>query len=250
MRLPRPLLICVFSLLSAIAGAAEVRVAVAANFAPALRVLAAEFERQTGHLVVASSASTGKHYAQIVNGAPFDVFLSADVERVERLEAAGLGVAGSRFVYAEGRLALWAPDLDAQSDAIAYLHGDDFRRLSIANPRLAPYGVAAEQVLMAWGLWERVQSRLVRGENVAQALQFVASGSAEIGLVSLSLVLMLDPARQGRFVPIDPGLHQPIRQEALLLRRGEAAESLLAFMRSAATAETLRQLGYLGSGPL
>lgn len=250
MRVFRVLSFCMLWLLPVFAGAAEIRVAVASNFAPALRVLATEFERQTGHVVVASSASTGKHYAQIVNGAPFDVFLAADVERVERLEAAGVGVPGSRFTYAEGQLALWTPYLDAGAQAVAYLHTGDFRRLSIANPRLAPYGVAAEQVLVAWGLWDALQSRLVRGENVAQALQFVASGSAEIGLVSLSLVLALDPSRRGQFMLIDPHLHQPIRQEALLLRHGKAAESLLAFMRSATAAAILRRLGYRRPEPL
>jgi len=240
----RCLLVLVLALCHArVAGAGEVRVAVAANFAATLHELAAGFHAETGHRLRISPGSTGKHYAQIRNGAGFDVFLAADSARPERLEAEGVGALGSRFTYAIGRLALWVPEgLDARP-ADAYLRTADLRRLAIANPRLAPYGLAARQVLDAWQLWDRLQARLVRGENAAQAFQFVATGNAPAGLVALSH-LYAAKVPDSAFRRIPESLHQPIRQQALLLRRGEAAEAFLGYLCGKTAATVIRNAGY------
>lgn len=244
----RIVLLTLLCLLPALAAAGEVRVAVAANFAATLRGIASEFTDTTGHRVVIASASTGKHYAQIRNGAAFDVFLAADVERPRRLEDEGLGVPGSRFDYAVGQLVLWAPGAGRLDDPRALLAAKDLPRLAIANPRLAPYGMAARQVLEAWGLWEPLQARLVRGENIAQAFQFVATGNAPAGLVALSQVLVFDDAMPGTYRIIPGRLHAPIRQQGLLLRRGPAAEAFVDFLRSAAAGSAIRTAGYAMPG--
>jgi molybdate transport system substrate-binding protein len=222
---------------------AEVRIAVAANFAPILEELAADFTARTGHRVLQSSASTGKHYAQIRNGAAFDLFLAADSERPRLLEQAGLGVPGTRFTYAEGRLVLWVPGARQLDDPRAYLAQAGFRHLAIANPRLAPYGLAAQQVLEHWGLWEPLRARLVRGENVGQAFQYVATGNAEVGLVALSLLRSL-PGDTGAHWLVPADLHDPVSQQALLLRRGEAAEAFLDYLVGEAAAAMIEQAGY------
>jgi len=224
--------------------AGEVRVAVAANFSTTLQRLAEGFAAQTGHRVIASSASTGKHYAQISNGAAFDIFLAADAERPALLEQRGLGVSGSRFSYAQGRLVLWVPDDGGLADPRDYLAAAAFRRLAIANPRLAPYGRAARQVLEGWQLWDRLQDRLVSGENIAQALQFVATGNAQAGLVALAQVLALPADQRGSYRPIPSGLHAPIDQQALLLRASPPAEAFLAYLKGAQAAAQMREAGY------
>lgn len=240
----RVLILCALCLVPVVAAAGEVKVAVAANFAPALERLAEDFTALTGHRVVASSASTGKHFAQIRNGAAFDVFLAADAERPALLERLGFGVAGSRFTYAQGRLVLWVPGADALGEPGEYLAGEGFRRLAIANPRLAPYGAAARQVLEGWGLWEALQGRLVSGENVAQALQFVATGNAQAGLVALAQVLLLPADLRDAYRLIPPGLHAPIEQQALLLRPGAPAEAFLHYLRGGRAAGQILQAGY------
>jgi len=235
-------LLLAFCLMQA-AGATVVRVAVAANFAATLHELAAGFRSETGHRLQISSGSTGKHYAQIRNGAGFDVFLSADSARPERLEAEGVGVTGSRFTYAVGRLALWVPGEAELGPPEDYLATADFARLAIANPRLAPYGQAAQQALQTWQLWERLQPRLVRGENAAQAYQFVATGNAPAGLVALPH-LRVGQAPVGSFRLISDNLHQPIRQQALLLRPGAAAEAFLRYLGGRAATAVIRAAGY------
>ncbi|MBT8052124.1 MAG: molybdate ABC transporter substrate-binding protein [Gammaproteobacteria bacterium] len=231
-------------LLPAWATRGEVRIAVAANFAPTLRALAEDFSAQTGHRVKISSGSSGKHYAQIRNGAGFDVFLAADSARPARLEAEGIGIAGSCFTYAIGRLVLWVPGQTRIDRPEDYLTSARFRRLAIANPRLAPYGLAAQQALETWQLWGRLQERLVRGENVAQAYQFVATGNAQSGLVALSQLLRGDRAGRGAYRIISGELHDPIRQDAVLLRSGAAAEAFLQYLRSEPAARMIRAAGY------
>jgi molybdate transport system substrate-binding protein len=238
----RYLLVCL-CLLPGAALSAEIRVAVAANFAPTLRQIAGRFAAETGHRLLISPGSTGKHYAQIRNGAAFDIFLAADSERPERLEAEGIGVPGSRFTYAVGRLALWVPGEPGLGSPEQYLGAAGFSRLAIANPRLAPYGLAAQQVLEAWQLWGRLQSRLVRGENIAQAHQFVATGNAPAGLVALS-GLRAGEAPEGTYRLIPDSLHQPIRQQALLLRPGEAAADFLGYLKGDAAAALIHAAGY------
>lgn len=224
--------------------AAAVRVAVASNFATTLQHLGEAFSAQTGHRLMISPGSTGKHFAQIAHGAAFDVFLAADAERPALLEKQGIGVPGSRFAYAEGRLVLWAPGADPKRDPREYLAAGGFRRLAIANPRLAPYGLAASQVLEGWRLWGALQHKLVSGENVAQALQFVATGNAEAGLVALSQIRSMSSDVGSTYWTLPSGLHAPISQHALLLREGDAAEAFMDYLRSDAAADILREAGY------
>jgi molybdate transport system substrate-binding protein len=244
MRALRLLPLVLFLMIMSTTEAAEVRVAVAANFAATLHTLAEDFSSRTGHRVMVSSGSTGKHYAQIRNGATFDVFLAADSARPERLEAEGIGIANSRFTYAIGRLALWVPGEHELGPPERYLRNADVRHLAIANPRLAPYGLAAEQALRAWGLWERLQPKLVRGENIAQAFQFVATGNASAGLVALPSLLAGGRPVAGSYRVIPPELHQPIDQQALLLRRGEAADAFLDYLQGEVAAGLIRSAGY------
>ena len=186
-----------FSLAVTPALADQVLVAVAANFVPPFREVAMEFEKATGHNVQVASGSSGNFYAQIMNGAPFDVFFSADNERPKLLEEEGLGVKGSRFTYAIGRLVLWSPDPNLVKGEDT-LRSESIKHLAIANPKTAPYGAAAMQTMQTLGLWETVQPRLVMGENLGQTLGFIESGNAELGFLALSQVM--DPKMKGKGV--------------------------------------------------
>lgn len=220
-----------------------VRVAVAANFAGVQDSLARRFTRATGYEVRAILGSTGQLYAQARNGAPFDVFLSADAERPRRLERDGLAVPGTRFTYAEGRLALYAPSLDTLRGA-SELRSRRWRHLAVADPKTAPYGVAAEEALRRLGLAAAVADRLVRGENIGQTLQFVRSGGAELGFVAYSQVLG-EPARRYWLVP--RSLHSPVVQDAVLLRAGAAnpaARAYLHFLRGDEARRIIESHGY------
>lgn len=215
-----------------------VQIAVAANFAVPAKELATQFERASGHKTAISVGSTGKFYAQIRNGAPFDVFLSADEETPRRLEEEKLAVAGTRFTYAIGRLVLWSPQLRIDAEV---LRTGNFKRLAIANPRLAPYGAAAQAALEKLGLWSAMQPRLVQGENIAQTFQFVASGNAELGFVALSQIAQAG----GSHWVVPAPLHAPLRQDAVLLVRGEknpAAKDFLVHLRN--SRERIRSHGY------
>lgn len=227
-----------------VAPARAVDVAVAANFIGVQKELASRFTGATGIQIRTSVGSTGQLYAQISNGAPFDIFLAADTVRPVRLEQAGLTVAGTRFVYAWGRLVLYGPGLDSVRAGGEDLRTGDYEHVAIANPRTAPYGAAAEQVLARLGLTRRVSPRLVIAENVAQAYQFVASGSAELGFVALSQVIHA-PARAYWIVPASD--HEPIRQDAVLLKHGAdnpGARRYLAFLRSTAARNLIHSFGY------
>ena len=210
-----------FALLLVVQGvvAGLLRVAVASNFAPAARALAADFERQAGgqpvQLVV---GSTGRQFAQIVHGAPFDLFLAADRRRPERLEQEGRVVPGSCFTYALGRIVLWSPQPDLVDDEGAVLRAGHIRHLAIANPRLAPYGRAAQQVLRRLGLMEQLQPRLVQGENVAQAYQFVKTGNAALGFVAYAQVHRT-AGQDGSLWAVPQSLCDPIEQQAVQLSR-------------------------------
>lgn len=219
-------------------------VAVAANFAPVMEQLRTEFATRTGYRLDVSIGSTGALYAQIVHGAPFDVFLSADVERVARLEREGRAVAGSRFTYAVGRLALWSPGRALAASPQEALARGDFRRLAIALPSVAPYGDAARAVLVRLGLWDGLQPKIVRGESIAQTYQFVATGNAELGFVALAQVIGADPSSYWR-VPAD--LHAPIEQQAVLLVRAAdnpAATAFVTFLTSEPARAIIRAAGY------
>ena len=211
----------------------RVTVAVAANFALPMAELETLFEASGAHELTLVSGSTGQLYAQIVNGAPYDVFLSADRERPRRLTEAGLGSAP--FAYALGRLALWTREQRfVDGLTLDALTTSDFRRLAIANPRLAPYGVAARETLQAMGLWETLQAKIVFGENVGQAFAMAETRNAEFGLVALSAAVayMDDDADRSRaaYVTVPPEHHGPIRQDAILLNRGRDNPAALAFI--------------------
>jgi molybdate transport system substrate-binding protein len=187
--------------------------------------------------------STGKHYAQIRNGAPFDAFFAADADRPMRLEQEVRIVPGSRFTYAIGQLVLWSPDAGLVDPGGAVLQSDRFRHLAIANPDLAPYGAAARSVLQALGLWDALAPKLVRGENIGQTFQFVISGNAELGFVARSQLEAPGRAPAGSSWPPPRDLYPPIEQQAVLLRDSPASRAFLAFMRARARA-IVRAYGY------
>lgn len=230
-----------------LAHAADVQVAVASNFAPAMQRIAPAFERATGHRAIVALGSTGRFHAQVRNGAPFEVLLAADSETPARLEREGLAVPGTRFAYATGRLVLWSatPGLvDARGEV---LRRGGFERLAIADPRLAPYGAAAVQVLERMGLLASLRPKLVQGENIGQAYQFVATGNASLGFVALSQVQVDGRITRGSAWVVPAGLHAPLRQDAVLLMAGRdnpAAQAFLAFLRSEPARALVRAHGY------
>jgi molybdate transport system substrate-binding protein len=234
-------------LAEAAAQTGSVNVAVAANFAAPMQVIAQAFESQTGYRAVLSYGATGQFYAQIKHGAPFDVLLAADEQTPLKLEQEGLAVVGSRFTYAQGRLVLWSrsADLIRQGDDI--LKQGDFRRLAIANPKLAPYGQAAEHVLRFLGVWEALAAKLVQGANISQAYQFIESGNAPLGFVALSQVYENGAIKQGSGWIVPSSMHSPIKQDAVWLVRGRAnpaAEAFLAYLRSDAVLVAIESFGY------
>jgi molybdate transport system substrate-binding protein len=212
-----------------------------------MKKIAIQFEKESGHNAVLTSGATGRFYAQIRNGAPFDVLVAADSETPAKLERDGLSVAGSRFTYAIGRLVLWSakPDVvDARGDV---LKKGGFSHLAIANPRLAPYGAAAVEALKAMNLLQELQPRFVQGENIAQTFQFASSGNADLGFVAMSQVYKDGKLKSGSawIVPVE--LHTPILQDALILQKGQgkpAAKALMRFLKSDWARTVIRQYGY------
>ena len=247
-RLLVPLLaLALSSLGSSAARAGEVHVAVAANFAGPMARIADDFKRVSGHTLKLSSGATGKFYAQVLAGAPFEVLVAADDETPRRLLDQGHAVAGSAFTYAIGRLVLWSARpgfVDAQG---AVLAGAGFEHLAIANPKVAPYGQAAMQVLQARGLVDKLTPRFVTGETISQAYQFVATGNAELGFVALSQVVVPGKPAAGSRWLVPQNLHEPIRQDAVLLKAGAAnpaAAALLAYLKSDEARATIQAWGY------
>ena len=235
------------TLLSRPALAAEVKVAVAANFTAPMQKIAADFERDTGHKAQLSFGATGKFYAQIKNGAPFEILLAADDEIPARLEKEGFAASGSRFTYAIGQLALWSARPGYVDDMGEVLKQDTFEHLAIANPRLAPYGAAAVETLTRLGLLGRVEGRLVQGENIAQAFQFVSTGNAELGFVALSQVYVGGKLKSGSAWIVPANLHKPIRQDAVVLARGRdnpAAAALARFLKTDKARAVINSYGY------
>ncbi|TDT41712.1 molybdate transport system substrate-binding protein [Halospina denitrificans] len=222
----------------------EIRVAAASNVTGAARALAERFEVETGHEVVLAFGSTGKHYAQIRNGAPFHAFLAADVERPRRLVEEGVAVDGSRFTYARGALVLWSPEPDYVDAAGRVLKEGSYRYLALANPRLAPYGRAARQVLEARGLWGATEGRRVMGENIAQTFQFVRTGNAELGFVAASQLKVMGGSGEGSCWRVPSSLHDPIDQQAVLIEDNQAAREFLAFVGSEQGRAVFREFGY------
>ncbi len=224
--------------------AGEVRVAVASNFFEVAKVLAARFEAATGQAVRLARGSTGKHYAQIRNGAPFDVFLAADAERPRRLEQAGVARPHSRFSYAIGKVVLWSPKPGYVDPAGKVLETGAFRYLAVANPRLAPYGRAAREILRRRGLWVRLRDRMVRGENIGQTFQFVKSGNAELGFVAYAQVKRPEKPVEGSLWIPPQSLYESIEQQAVLLKDTPAARAFLAFLASGEARNIIQGYGY------
>jgi len=243
----RPSLLICSLLLSQGAGAEEVQLAVAANFTAPMQKIAAEFEKDSGHKAKLMFGATGKFYAQITNGAPFEVFLSADDETPARLERDGLAVAGSRFTYATGRLVLWSAREGYVDDRGEVLKKGDFRHLSIANPRTAPYGAAAVQTLNKLGLLPALEPRFVQGENIAQTHSFIVSGNAELGFIAMSQVFRDGKPGAGSAWLVPANLHEPIRQDAVLLTKGQsnpAAAALLKYLKGDKARSIIKSFGY------
>lgn len=211
--------------------AAEVQVAVAANFSAPMRLIAAAFERDTGHKALLAVGATGAFYAQVRNGAPFDVLLAADEATPARLEADGAAVPGSRFTYAIGRLVLWSAQPGLVDDRGEVLRSPAANRLALADPKLAPYGAAAMQALQRLGLADAWRGRIVQGENIAQAHQIVASGQVALGFVAASQVRGPAGAAPGSAWAVPQALYDPIRQDAVLLARGRDNPAAVALMR-------------------
>ncbi|MDB5801233.1 MAG: molybdenum transporter, periplasmic molybdate-binding protein [Rhodocyclales bacterium] len=233
--------------LSCVAQAAEVQVAVAANFAGPFEKIAADFAAETGHKALISVGATGKFYAQIKNGAPFEVLLAADDETPRKLVAETDGIAGSQFTYAKGKLVLWSATAGLVDDKGAVLARNDFAHLAICDPKLAPYGLAAEEALKASKLYDTLKPKFVTAESIAQAYQFVATGNAELGFVALSQVAVPGKALQGSYWMVPANLYSPIQQDAVLLKKGEAnpaAVALLKFLRSDKARAVIKSYGY------
>ncbi|GLU41655.1 MULTISPECIES: molybdate ABC transporter substrate-binding protein [Pseudomonas] len=225
----------------------EVQVAVAANFTAPIQAIAKDFEKDTGHKLVASFGATGQFYAQIKNGAPFEVFLAADDSTPAKLEQEKAVVPGSRFTYAIGKLALWSPKdgyVDAKGEV---LKKGGFQHLSIANPKTAPYGLAATQVLDKLGLKDKLAGRIVEGQNIGQAYQFVSSGNAELGFVALSQIYKDGKVTAGSAWIVPADLYEPIRQDAVILEKGKdnaAAKALVDYLKGPKAAAVIKAYGY------
>lgn len=247
MKLSRILATLLFTLTSGLTAADEIQVAVAANFTAPMKAIAAEFEKDTGHKAQLAFGSSGKFYAQIKNGAPFQVFLSADDEKPAKLEQEALAVPGSRFTYAIGTLVLWSAKpgfVDAKGEV---LKKGNFEHLALASPKLAPYGAAAVEVMDKLGLTASLQPKFVQGENIAQTQQFVVTGNAELGFVALSQVMKDGKVSEGSAWIVPANLHTPIRQDAVILARGKgnaAAEALMKYLKSAKAAAIIKSYGY------
>jgi molybdate transport system substrate-binding protein len=226
------------------ARAADTQVAVAANFTEPAKEIATAFKAATGHTAILSFGSSGQFYAQMAHGAPFEVFLSADADRPKKAEQDGLGVAGSRFTYAIGRIVLFSKTPGLVDPDGAVLARGTFNKLSIADPTAAPYGVAAVQTMRKLGVYDRVKPKIVQGTSITQAYQFVETGAAELGFVAYSQVIN----EQGGSRWLAPAAdHAPIDQQAILLYTGEknpAAKAFLAFLKSPAAIAIIKRYGY------
>ncbi|KAB5619773.1 molybdate ABC transporter substrate-binding protein [Pseudomonas putida] len=229
------------------AWADEVQVAVAANFTAPIQAIAKDFEKDTGHKLVAAFGATGQFYAQIKNGAPFEVFLAADDSTPAKLEQEKEIVEGSRFTYAIGTLALWSAKPGYVDDKGEVLKKNDFQHLSIANPKAAPYGLAATQVLDKLKLTEATKGKIVEGQNITQAFQFVSTGNAELGFVALSQIYKDGKVENGSAWIVPSTLHDPIRQDAVILNKGKdnpAAKALVEYLKGPKAAAVIKSYGY------
>jgi molybdate transport system substrate-binding protein len=248
--LKRLAVVMVLAIMAALpARADEALVAVAANFAEVIQELKPAFERVSGHKLQSTTGSTGKLYAQIKEGAPFHVLLSADAKTPERLEGEKAGVAGTRFTYAVGKLTLWSSDqARIGSDGAAALKAGDVRHIAIANPDLAPYGVASRETLQALGLWDTLKPKIVMGQNIGQTHSMVATGNAQLGFIALSAVLSPRESHKGSRWDVPQNLFTPIRQDAVLLSAGSKNDAAMAFMKFLRTPEARAVIEGYGYG--
>lgn len=248
MRLSGLLAVClILPIMPIPARAEQVQVAVASNFTAPMQKLAAEFEKDTGHKAQLAFGSTGKFYAQIKNGAPFEVLLAADDETPVRLEQEGMAAAGSRFTYAIGTLVLWSARSDYVDAQGEVLNKGQFNKLALANPKLAPYGKAAVETLNKLGLFAALEPRFVQGENIAQTFQFVSTGNAELGFVALSQVMKDGRIASGSAWVVPGNLHTPIRQDAVILSNGKdnaAAIALMKYLKENKARAIIKAYGY------
>lgn len=227
--------------------AGEASVAVASDFAVPMERIAAIFQKESGYTVKVSTGASGKLYAQIKGGAPFDVFLSADEEMPKQLMQDGLAVSGSRFVYAIGRLVLWSLQDGLVDEKGAVLNRGNFNMLAIANPRFSPYGVAAKETLTKLTMWNSIQEKLAKGENVTQTYQLAATEKADLAFIALSQVMREGKVTAGSWWLVPAEMHKPIRQSAVLLSGAKdqaAAKAFLAFLRSEKARAVIRGFGY------
>nr|UOZ97026.1 Molybdate-binding protein ModA [Cupriavidus sp.] len=229
------------------AGAGEVRVAVAANFTAPMKIIAHDFQQDTGHKATLAFGATGQFYAQIKNGAPFAVLLAADDETPARIEREGLGPAGTRFTYATGRLVLWSKKAGLVDDKGDILKSGRFEKIAIANPKLAPYGAAAMEVIEKMGLTAAIIPKIVAGASIGQTFQFVSSENAPLGFVALAQVFEGGKIKEGSGWIVPTSMHKPIKQDAIVLNAGKgnvAAESLMNYLRSDKAKAVIRSFGY------
>lgn len=235
------------TLLAAQVHAAVVKVAVAANFAKTLEDITAQFEKDTGHKVLATPGASGKFYAQIVNGAPFEILISADDETPRKLAKEAKAITETQFTYAIGTLALWSPDANLVDQGGGVLKTDKFKFLAIANAKVAPYGQAAVQTMLKLGLLTKLEPRVVQGENIAQTYQFVTSGNAQLGFVALSQITENGKVKSGSAWIVPQEFHDQIKQDAILLNNGKdsiAAKALLDYLKSDKAKKIIASYGY------
>ena len=240
----RQFLLSLLFLIPAYVMADAIRVAVASNFSEPVKEIAARYEQRSGQQLILILGATGKHYAQIKHGAPFDIFFAADAQRPRLLEDEGIAIAGSRFTYALGRLVLWSPREGFVDKQGRILETVQFTRLAIANPKLAPYGRAAQEVLQAKGLWQALRQRMVRGENIGQTYQFVKSGNAELGFVAYSQIKQSNQAVVGSYWLVPQSLYQPIEQQVILLKDNPAIRDFITYMQGPEAQTIIRSYGY------
>jgi molybdate transport system substrate-binding protein len=231
------------------AKADEILVAVASNFKSPIAEIARKFEESTNHKVTLIYGSTGKHYAQIKNGAPFDAFFSADSYRPELLEKEGLIIPGSRFTYALGKVVLWSPQNNLVDNQGNILRSSRFQRLAMAHPKLAPYGKAAYEVLDNKGVWDQIKTKVVRGENIGQTFQFVKSENAQLGFVAYSQLKQTNDLNRGTYWDIPQSLYSQITQQAVQLKNNKATRDFINTMKSESSHSIIHHFGY-GTGPL
>jgi molybdate transport system substrate-binding protein len=243
----RAVILSVLLLVGQTSWAASTLVAVAANFSKPMTEIAAEFKKATGHTAKLSFGSTGKFVSQIENGGPFEVLLAADEKAPQRLVDSGLAVADSQFIYALGRLVLWSAKPGYVDDQGKILTKGGFKHLAVADPKLAPYGAAAVEVLKKMGLFEKLQPLFVQGENIAQTFQFVSTANAELGFIALSQVIENGKIAKGSGWIIPGDYYAPIRQGAVLMKKGAenpAAPALLDYLKSAPALAIIEKYGY------